>query len=86
MNLFINKILHYAFNLILYKFNRCITCNTMLYIDNKYDDSREWVFYKDYFEINYNIISKTNNKNYYKIEKQINLFKYKFKRNKNGKR
>lgn len=80
MDYIINMILHQTINRILLLFNRCITCNTMLYIDNKDDDWREWVSYKDYFEINYNIISKTNNKNYYRIEKQTNLFKYKFKR------
>lgn len=82
MDYIINMILHKTINRVLLLFNRCITCNTMLYIDNKDDDWREWVSYKDYFEINYNIVSKTDNKDYYRIEKQISLFKYKFRREK----
>jgi hypothetical protein len=52
----------------------------MFYIDNSNDNWRKWVSYKDYFEINYNVLSKTDNKNYYKVENQITLFNYKFKR------
>lgn len=80
MDYIINMILHQTINRILLLFNRCITCNTILYVNNLDDNWKEWVYYKDYYEINYNIVSKTDNKNYYRIEKQINLFKYKFKR------
>lgn len=79
MGKYINVILYKTINRILLLFNRCITFNSIFYIDNKDDDYKEWVGYKDYFEINYNIVSKTDDK-YYIIEKQITLFKYKFKR------
>jgi hypothetical protein len=84
MDLFINKILFKSINPILQMFNKSITCNVMLYIDNKDENWRNWISYKDYLEINYNTLSKTNDTNIYKIEKQITLFKYNFKRNKNG--
>jgi hypothetical protein len=80
MHKYINVILYNTINRILLLFNRCITAKTIFYIDNLADGWREWVSYKDYFEVNYNVVSKTDNKNYYKIEKQITLFKYKFKR------
>ena len=80
MDKYINVILYNTINRVLFLFNRCITANTMFYIDNSNDNWRKWVSYKDYFEINYNVLSKTDNKNYYKVENQITLFKYKFKR------
>jgi hypothetical protein len=80
MKIIINVILYKTINRVLLLFNRCIIFDIIFYIDNKNDNWKEWVSYKDYFEINYNIVSKTDNKNYYKIEKQITLFKYKFKR------
>lgn len=80
MHKYINVILYHTINRILLLFNRCITFDTILYVGNLDDDWKKWEHYKDYFEINYNIVSKTDNKNYYKIEKQIKLFKYKFKR------
>jgi hypothetical protein len=80
MDLIINKILFNTINIILFKFNKSINANIILYIDNKDEDWRKWISYKDYLEITYNKLSKTNNKNIYKIEKQITLFKYYFKR------
>lgn len=73
-------ILFNTINRILIPFNRLISSDTIYYIKNSNDHWREWEFSKDYFSINYSIISKTDNKNYYRIEKQIKLFKYQFKR------
>jgi len=80
MDKFINKILHYSINKVLYLFNRCITANTVYYIGNIGNDWKIIKKYKDYFEISYNVLSKTENKNIYKIDKQIRLFKYNYKK------
>ena len=71
----INVILYNSINKILLLFNKSIRFD-IFYKIIKFDD---WSIKKDYFEITFNKLSKTEDKNIYKVDEKIVLYRYNFK-------
>lgn len=71
----INMILYNSINKIFLLFNRSIRFD-IIYKIITYGG---WSIKKEYFEITFNKLSKTKDKNIYKIDKKIVLYRYNFK-------
>jgi len=78
MDLYINKIFHFTINKILILFNYSINSNIIYYIKITSKHSKDWESIKNYFIITLNKLSKTEDKNIFKVENQITLFKYNY--------
>jgi hypothetical protein len=71
----INMILYNSINKIFLLFNRSIRFDIIY----KIITSCGWSIKKEYFEITFNKLSKTKDKNIYKIDEKIILYRYNFK-------